>query len=561
MIRSLLVFLTILIGTTLSHAENIFPNSSFDDFDGKRPKGWSIKSWNEEYTGTSYTPSTPGRDGSGTCFMVNESLDIADIEFTLPEIKVEPSSSYVFKGYYRANCKDIEIIGEWLDSDKKSAGKFNMVLPETQNSWCPFFEELHVPANGNVLLIKIYRRHSGDIVCFDDFTLRKGTLRDYAAEFRPEFAEGSENVFPIFGWIPPGKYPHFKINIDLFDSDRILAEYSTANFTLGGKNSVFGVKKLLPFSRTSDKDLLASEKDQDIWGYLGKDEPTEKLFPMIAGQKEKSKKLAPSKVFFNNLLPVYGFKSLDEYKDYLHKFVKEVKPEIITYDFYPFPVRVPFFSHEFIPNMELVRSISKEAGAEYGIILQVVAHGGLRSTNEAELRWQAYLALAYGSKIIGWFTFLTEKDYGKWIWNDAVIDRNGYRTRHYSMLRRINGEILKLGKTLLDLESTGIYHSAPLPKRCMDISKSPLVQSIDGKDLTIGEFINAKAGGKKYFMIVNRDFTKENQAVLSFKEKPKTIHEINKRNGNPEIFSGYDAASGFMKLPISPGDGRLFSVE
>lgn len=556
--RPLFVFLIVFACTFVS-AENIFPNASFDDFDGKLPKGWKVKSWNEEYTKTSYDHSVPGRDGSGSCFTVNESIDIADIEFTLPEIKVEPSSSYVFKGYYKAKCKDIEIIGEWLDSGKKSTGKFNMVLPETQNSWTPFFEELRVPASAQTLLLKIYRRHSGDTASFDDFSLRKGTLRDYAAEFRPEFAEG--NVFPIFGWIPPGRYPHFRKNIELLASDRILAEYSTANFTLGGKDSVFGVKKLLPLMRSSEKEIAEADKDPSVWGFLGKDEPTEKLFPMIIEQKEKSKKLAPSKVFFNNLLPVYGFKSFDEYKEYLEKFVKAVKPELITYDFYPFPARAPLCSADFVPNLELVCAISRENGAKYGIILQVVEHGGLRSTNEAELRWQAYLALAYGSKIIGWFTFLTENDSGKWIWNDAVIDRNGFRTRHYSMLRRINNEILKLGKTLLDLESTGVYHSAPLPRSGMDLSKSSLFQSLDGKDVTIGEFVNPMENGKRYFMIVNRDFTKGNKVVLSLKEKAATIYEIDKNDGNPAAFQGYDRESSLMTLSLAPGDGRLFCME
>lgn len=560
MIKSLSVFLTA-FACVFASAENIFPNSSFDDFDGKLPKGWKVKSWNEEYTRTSYTSSTPGRDGTGSCFNVNESLDMADIEFTLPEINVEAKATYVFKGYYKAKCKDVEIIGEWLDSGKKNAGKFNMILPETQNFWTPFFEELKVPGNAQALLLKIYRRHSGDIVSFDDFTLRKGTLRDFASEFRPEFAEGTENVFPIFGWIPPGKYPHFKKNIELFASDRILAEYSTANFTLGGKDAVFGVKKLLPVGRMSEKEIAEADKDPAVWGILGKDEPTEKLFPMILEQKEKSKKFATSKVFFNNLLPTYGFKSFAEYKDYLNKFIKAIKPEIITYDFYPFPARAPFCSADFIPNLELVRSISKENGAKYGIILQVVEHGGLRSTNEAELRWQAYLALAYGSKIIGWFTFLTEIDYGKWIWRDAVIDRDGFRTRHYSMLRRINGEILKLGKTLLDLESTGVYHSAPLPRSAVDISNSTLIQPVDCKNITVGEFINPKDGNKKYFMIVNRDFTKENKAVFSLKEKVKTLHEINKDSGNPVIFPGYEPESGSVTLTLAPGDGRLFLVE
>ena len=69
--------------------------------------------------------------------------------------------------------------------------------------------------------------------------------------------------------------------------------------------------------------------------------------------------------------------------------------------------------------------------------------GRVRGASDAELRWQAFTTLAYGSKALGWFCYLTEVNYGNWNnWEDMVINRDGTRTRHYAMLKYLNGEVL-----------------------------------------------------------------------------------------------------------------------
>ena len=138
---------------------------------------------------------------------------------------------------------------------------------------------------------------------------------------------------------------------------------------------------------------------------------------------------------------------------------------------------------------------------------------GVRGASEAELRWQAFTTLAYGSKALGWFTYLTQIEYGNNNWRDAVINRDGSRTRHYTMLKQLNGEILNWGPTLLGLTSTGVYHTEPLPLRTYPISESALVESVTGGEALIGEFEDKD--GRRYLMVVNRDY--ENAATLLVK--------------------------------------------
>ena len=114
------------------------------------------------------------------------------------------------------------------------------------------------------------------------------------------------------------------------------------------------------------------------------------------------------------------------------------------------------------------------------MIVSVGSFGPVRGASEGELRFQAFTILAYGARSLGWFTYLTEIPYGHWTnWEDMVINRDGTRTRHYSMLKYLNGEVLALAPTLLRLESTGVYHTEPVPPLTRPLEESGLVASIE----------------------------------------------------------------------------------
>ena len=163
---------------------------------------------------------------------------------------------------------------------------------------------------------------------------------------------------------------------------------------------------------------------------------------------------------------------------------------------------------------------------------------GVRGASEAELRWQAFTTLAYGAKSLGWFTYLTEASYGNMTsWEDMVINRDGTRTRHYSMLKYLNGEVLAWAPTLLRLKSTGVYHTEPLPVMTRSIEESALVESIGGGMWLIGEFTGEDGG--TYMMVVNRDFIEPAVLRLKFGEAPEDLLEVSKRNGKEQSTTGY----------------------
>ena len=115
---------------------------------------------------------------------------------------------------------------------------------------------------------------------------------------------------------------------------------------------------------------------------------------------------------------------------------------------------------DYFPNLEIVRKRALEANAEFGVIVSVGTFAGVRGASEAELRWQAFTTLAYGARSLGWFCYLTEQNYGNWNnWEDMVVNTDGTRTRHYSMLKYLNGEVLASGTSRFGSDTPiGSFH-------------------------------------------------------------------------------------------------------
>jgi len=150
-------------------------------------------------------------------------------------------------------------------------------------------------------------------------------------------------------------------------------------------------------------------------------------------------------------------------------------------------------------------------------------------------------------------------------WGDMVVNRDGTFTRHYSMLKYLNGEILEWAPTLTQLKSTGVYLTEPLPPATRSIKESGLIESISGGMCLVGEFKSQKIDfgardGRKYIMVVNRDFIEPNTFRLKFHKAPDKLFEISKQTGKKQAVSGYSSTTGELEVELAAGDGRLFCI-
>jgi hypothetical protein len=140
-----------------------------------------------------------------------------------------------------------------------------------------------------------------------------------------------------------------------------------------------------------------------------------------------------------------------------------------------------------------------------------------------------------------------------------VINRDGTRTRHYSMLKYLNGEVLAWAPTLLRLKSAGVYHTEPLPVMTQSIDESTLVEFISGGMWLIGEFTDEN--GSSYMMVVNRDFIGPAELQLKFRQAPEELLEVSKQTGDEQSTTRYSRTTGKLTQEFAAGDGMLFCIK
>ncbi|MDH7482188.1 MAG: hypothetical protein QHH26_09495 [Armatimonadota bacterium] len=295
-------------------------------------------------------------------------------------------------------------------------------------------------------------------------------------------------------------------------------------------------------------------------GYFITDEPNSSAFPKLAAINQYLTKKDPKHMPFINLFPNYASEAQlgnKTYEEHVEQFCTLVKPRILSYDHYIMmacdpenPTNLGSFFH----NLEVVRA----AGLKYGVptcfIMLVTPHGQYRNPTEDDLRWQIYNALAYGYKAILYFTYWTPHD-EFWNFHNGILDEKGNRTEHFNQSKRINGELKVLGKVLVKLTSTGVYHSGDVPSACKPLSPDLPISVTSELPTVLGIFRHED--GSTWAMVVNRNLRKDSTVILSFKGSIKNVEEMSSKTG---AMHKLKLDKGKTTIHLRPGEGRLLKL-
>lgn len=312
------------------------------------------------------------------------------------------------------------------------------------------------------------------------------------------------------------------------------------------------------FEKNLDGVISDYAKHPALYGYYIVDEPNSAAFPKLAAINQYLLKKDPAHIPYINLFPTYASPEQlgnATYEEHVEQFLSVVQPKLLSYDHYCLfegAEREGYFL-----NMEIIRAAAHRHGVPWVNIIQLVPHGPYRNPSEADLRWQVYTTLAYGSSGILYFTYWTPKD-PSWDFRNAVID-NGERTEHYERVQRLNAEMKILSPILLKLRSTAVYHTGNIPAGARSLSTKSLVSCVEGAELVVGEFKGE--GGSNWLMLVNRNLRKEQEAVVTFSQRRLIVQEVDRQTGR----LGYlrvstDSNQVALRLRFQPGEGRLFAL-
>ncbi len=294
------------------------------------------------------------------------------------------------------------------------------------------------------------------------------------------------------------------------------------------------------------------------YGYYILDEPSADRFPALAKVSQELQRQDPKHLPYINLLPTYASPEqlgTPTYAEHLDCFLRLVKPAVLSYDHYALlqdgSDRLDYFE-----NLALIR----EYGLRYGVppwnIILSLPHLSYRDPSAAEMRWQVYTSLAYGIKGLMWFTYWTMPEWERDFGGTAIVNPQGEPARLYPIVKQLNGETRVLGKTLLGLTSTGVYHTGAIPLGCTRLGVDAPIQLPGDLPLLIGFFTDPAA--RQYALLVNRDHAGPPvAATLVLKPHVTGLTEISAVDGSD---SPVALAAGRAVVSLGAGDGRLYRL-
>jgi len=326
-------------------------------------------------------------------------------------------------------------------------------------------------------------------------------------------------------------------------------------------------KSIEPVKHPDDPDFYSSldtviaeyAKHPAFGGFYVVDEPSASIFPWLAKINQYLRKKLPNKIIYMNLLPnwapewLFARSSSEEpgkninYDQYLEQFISIVKPQVLSFDNYALVEGNADRFKMYFANFETFR----EKGLKYQIptCFVLISQGDPRPTGE-DMLWQVNMALVYGFKGISYYTY--------WVWGEkplAITYLDAVPTDKYYQVQRINHHVKMLGPTLMQLTSTGVYHSSDVPDGCKPLNSKLPVSINSNKPVVLGMFKHKD--GSIYAMVVNRDYAELANTTLTFQPSIKSLLEVSKHTG---MLMPIELKQGIVSFVLQPGECRLIKL-
>jgi hypothetical protein len=242
-------------------------------------------------------------------------------------------------------------------------------------------------------------------------------------------------------------------------------------------------------------------------------------------------------------------KTVLAYREHLKKFIEIVKPDLISYDHYHFMKNSD--GSQYFLNLALIRDAAQEAGKPFLNIIQAdTIEKSWRLPNAQETRFLVFTTMAYGGRGVSYFTYWGPEAYGG-------LYRDGKPSPMVKEVAAINAEIAQFGPALMELDSTAVYHTAPLPYGTQAAPADAPVQFTGGGEFVLGLF--GKNGKTTAFMVVNQSYSQEAEAAVKVAIPGNRLQELDRTTGKWSNGPVLDADRK-LKIKLAAGDGRLFRV-
>ena len=341
----------------------------------------------------------------------------------------------------------------------------------------------------------------------------------------------------------------------------------------------FDVDVMIPIENTLKEDFdpskIASELEyyknsENVLGFNLLDEPGRISFDALAKIAQKLRPYIGDKLLYVNHMPMYATAgqlnggwwspyeeeaNSDDYYDFFQSFYDKVKEVgLASYDFYPFRHEKGCCDPRYFEQMCIAKKISEAYDLALWNFTQVTSwnRDAVRNMTYSEMAWLNNTSIACGVTGLQYFCYWTPSD-GVETFENAMISRDGNRTKHYYFAQDLNAKIDKIAPYILDAKFVGTIPYGDTicafpPKYALRTFGKLDRFMCDG--MLIGCF---EWQGKNMYYVVNTSVMETRLTELTFKEtiKAKVIIGVNEF-----AFSGQ-----VLKKPLSAGEAMLMIEE
>ncbi len=272
------------------------------------------------------------------------------------------------------------------------------------------------------------------------------------------------------------------------------------------------------------------------------------------------KKAAPDAYMHLNFLPGGAYGSQERYYSQMNDWCTLCAAggydvDYLMFDNYPFPLSGEMNRQGFMENLRTCHDVGLANGVKTGTYIQTVCQEvAFRRPSDREIRYEMYLALAFGYKQLSFFTWFTPVNRSE-PFRDGIISADGVPNAHYEAIKTINHEILAIGHILAKCDAHEIYLNGQTWGQ-PSIPEDFFVQPTDKKNYTVS-FLRHQETGANYLMVVNNNYNSKQKITLKFDEAITSLSEVSRVDGTlvPLTMDGQKLA-----IELAAGDAMLIAL-
>lgn len=262
--------------------------------------------------------------------------------------------------------------------------------------------------------------------------------------------------------------------------------------------------------------IVATYRDRPGFGgyYLG-DEPPPEKFPLLAVLFAELRRRDPAHPAWNDLLGAWRG-GWQQWPAYVRSYLDLMHAPVLCYNQYDFQIGGD--RQLFVRQLAAAANLADEYGIPFWVITLVIQHLQYRALTDGEVRWQGSMALAYGARGVGYFTYWTPQANPLLNWHYGLIDTAGSPTHWYALVSDFNPRLVAAGRVVARLARLWTAHAGSVPPGAAAFAPQAWLAGVTGR-AALGAF--ADSAGGRYLVVANSDSLASRDVAL---ELPGASH-------------------------------------